>query len=43
MIREFPSSPPVGIVGGFDEQHAWTDLAVPVDTIRAAGEYLQQH
>jgi hypothetical protein len=42
MVRDFPASPPVGIAGGFGPQHAWADIAMPADTIRGAGEYLQQ-
>jgi hypothetical protein len=42
MMRQFPSSPAIGAAGGFKPHEIWIDAAVPVETIRAAGEYLHQ-
>lgn len=42
IIKAFPASPPVGIVGGFADHQAWVDVALPNDTIRAAADYLRK-
>jgi hypothetical protein len=42
LVREFPDSPPLGIAGGFQQHELWVDAALPADTLRAAGQYLNQ-
>jgi hypothetical protein len=41
IIKEFPASPPIGIVGGAKDYELWIDAAVPAETIQSAGTYLQ--
>jgi hypothetical protein len=42
LVRQFPPSPPIGAAGGFKSHEIWADAAIPADTIRAAGQYLNQ-
>jgi hypothetical protein len=42
LVRQFPSSPPIGAAGGFTASEIWADVAVPAETIRATGKYLNQ-
>jgi hypothetical protein len=37
VVPDFAASPPVGLVGGVDEQGVGAEMAVPADTLRAAG------
>lgn len=42
VVPDFAASPPVGFVGGVDGQIVWAEMAVPADTLRAAGKYLRR-
>jgi hypothetical protein len=42
LVKQFPDSPPIGAAGGIRDGELWVDVAVPVETIRGAGGYLQQ-
>lgn len=42
VVPDFAVSPPVGFVGGVDGQIVWAEMAVPADTLRAAGKYLRR-
>jgi hypothetical protein len=42
VVPDFAVSPPVGLVGGVDGQVVWAEMAVPAQTIRAAGKYLKR-
>jgi hypothetical protein len=41
LVKDFPSAPPIGIAGGVKEGEIWLNVALPADTIRATGAYLQ--
>jgi hypothetical protein len=41
LVKEFPSAPPIGIAGGVNDGEIWLEVALPADTIRATGAYLQ--
>lgn len=38
--RLFPASPPIGLTGGFRDRELWIDAAVPADTVKAIGRFL---
>jgi hypothetical protein len=42
VVPDFAASPPVGFVGGVDGQIVWAEMAIPADTLRAAGKYLRR-
>ncbi len=42
VVTQFPASPPVGISGGVQGRMVWTEMVVPVKTIRGFGEYLRE-
>jgi hypothetical protein len=41
LVKEFPSSPPIGLAAGATERELWADLGVPAQTIQAAGPYIK--
>jgi hypothetical protein len=41
LVKEFSASPPIGVAGGLNNDELWLDIAIPAETIRAAGTYLQ--
>jgi hypothetical protein len=41
LVKQFPTAPPIGIAGGVSAGELWIDIALPADTIRGAGDYLQ--
>jgi hypothetical protein len=41
LVKGFPSAPPVGVAGGLNDGELWLEVAVPADTIRGTGAYLQ--
>jgi hypothetical protein len=40
VVREFRASPPLGAAGGVDGSLVWTEIAVPIETIRSIGQYV---
>jgi hypothetical protein len=42
LVKEFPATPPIGVAGGIRGEELWLDIAVPLETIRGAAEYLQK-
>ncbi|MEX0612594.1 MAG: hypothetical protein WD738_24030 [Pirellulales bacterium] len=42
LVKEFPSSPPIGFAGGLRNHELWIDAAVPAETLKGAGAYLRK-
>ncbi len=42
VVPDFPASPPLGLAGGVEGSVIWTELALPIGTIRGVGKYLRQ-
>jgi hypothetical protein len=41
IVKDFPSSPPIGFAGGVRDGEIWINAVVPPDTTKAASEYLK--
>jgi hypothetical protein len=42
VVRDFAASPPIGVVGGLDDDTAWVELALPAETQKAIRKYVGQ-
>jgi hypothetical protein len=39
IVQQFPESPPIGLAGGVEGRILWTEVAVPVETLRGYRKY----